>query len=40
MSGASSASSVSTDLIDLAETSFGQQLLSLLKLYSVTRYVP
>ena len=39
-SGTSSTSSVSTDLADLTETSFGLQLLSLLKLYSVTRYVP
>ena len=39
-SGTSSASSVQTDLADLAETSFGLQLLSLLKLYSITRYVP
>ena len=29
-----------TDLADLTETSFGLQLLSLLKLYSMTRYVP
>jgi hypothetical protein len=39
-SGTSSTASVSTDLADLTETSFGLQLLSLLKLYSVTRYVP
>ena len=39
-SGTSSASSVSTDLADLTETSFGLQLLSLLKLYSLTRYMP
>ena len=39
-SGTSSASSVSTDLADLTETSFWLQLLSLLKLYSLTRYVP
>ena len=38
--GASSTVSVDTDLADLAETSFGLQLLSLLKLYSMTRYVP
>ena len=39
--GASSASvSASSDLADLTETSFGLQLLSLLRLYSVTRYVP
>ena len=36
--GASS-SSASSDLADLTETSFGLQLLSLLRLYSVTRYV-
>ncbi len=40
-SGTSSSSiSTSTDLDDLTETSFGLQLLSLLKLYSFTRYVP
>ena len=39
-SGTSSTASVSTDLADLTETSFGLQLLSLLKLYSITRYVP
>ena len=40
-SGTSSSSmSTQTDLADLTETSFGLQLLSLLKLYSVTRYVP
>ena len=38
--GASSSVSVDTDLSDLAETSFGLQLLSLLRLYSMTRYVP
>ncbi len=39
--GASSSSvSASSDLADLTETSFGLQLLSLLRLYSVTRYVP
>ena len=39
--GASSSSvSASSDLADLTETSFGLQLLSLLKLYSMTRYVP
>ena len=37
--GASS-SSVDTDFADLAETSYGLQLLSLLRLYSITRYVP
>ena len=39
-SGTSSAISAQTDLADLTETSFGLQLLSLLKLYSMTRYVP
>ena len=39
-SGASSTASVSTDLADLSETSFGLQLLSLLNLYSITWYVP
>ena len=39
-SGTSSTASVSTDLADLTETSFGLQLLSLLKLYSMTRYIP
>ena len=39
--GASSSSvSADTDLSDLTETSFGLQLLSLLRLYSMTRYVP
>ena len=39
--GASSAlSSVSGDLADLAETSFGQQLLSLIRLYGRSRYIP
>ena len=39
--GASSASvSASSDLADLTENSFGLQLLSLLRLYSMTRYVP
>ena len=39
--GASSSSvSADTDLSDLMETSFGLQLLSLLRLYSMTRYVP
>lgn len=32
--------STQTDLADLTETSFGLQLLSLLELYSLTRYVP
>ena len=39
-SGTSSAASARTDLADLTETSFGLQLLSLLKLYSMTRYIP
>ena len=39
-SGTSSASSVSTDLADLPETSFGLQLLSLLRLYGRSVYVP
>jgi hypothetical protein len=39
-SGTSSTASVSTDLSDLSETSFGLQLLSLLNLYSMTRYIP
>ena len=39
--GASSSSvSASSDLADLTETSFGLQILSLLRLYSMTRYVP
>ncbi len=39
-SGTSSTASVSTDLSDLTASSFGLQLLSLLNLYSMTRYVP
>jgi len=40
-SGTSSASmAVSTDLADLAETDFGLQLLSLIRLYSRSVYVP
>lgn len=40
-SGSSSATiSAQTDLADLTETSFGLQLLSLLQLYSMSRYVP
>lgn len=40
-SGAASASiSAQTDFADLTETSFGLQLLSLLQLYSMSRYVP
>ena len=36
----SASMSAQTDLADLTETPFGLQLLSLLKLYSMTRYVP
>ena len=40
-SGASSSSvSVQTDLADLTETSFGLQLLALLRLYGRSVYVP
>ena len=39
-SGDSAASSVSTNLSDLTETAFGLQLLSLLRLYSRSVYVP
>ena len=40
-SGASSSSvSVSTDLADLTETDYGMQLLSLIRLYSRSVYVP
>lgn len=39
-SGASSSSSVSTDLADLPETSFGLQLLSLLRRYGRSVYIP
>ena len=40
-SGASSSSeSVSTDLADLTETDFGMQLLSLIKMYSRSVYIP
>lgn len=38
--GASSSSSASADLADLPETSFGLQLLSLLRLYGRSVYVP
>ena len=39
--GASSSSvSASSDLADLTETYFGLQLLSLLRLYAMSRYVP
>lgn len=36
----SSSASVSTDLADLTETSFGLQLLSLIRLYGRSVYVP
>jgi len=36
----SSSASVSTDLADLTETDFGLQLLSLIRLYSRSVYVP
>ena len=36
----SSSASVSTDLADLTETDFGMQLLSLIRLYSRSVYVP
>ena len=39
-SGASSSVSVSTDLADLTETTFGLQLLSLIRLYDLPVYVP
>ena len=39
-SGASSSTSVSTDLADLTETDYGMQLLALIKLYSRPVYVP
>ena len=39
-SGTSSSVSTGTDLADLTETSFGLQLLSLIKLYSRSVYVP
>ena len=40
-SGTSSSSgSASTDLADLTQTDFGMQLLSLLRLYSRTMYIP
>ena len=38
--GASSSASVSSDLADLTETSFGLQLLAIIKLYSRSVYVP
>ena len=40
LTASSSSVSASSDLADLTETSFGLQLLSLLRLYSMTRYVP
>ena len=39
-SSSSSAGAVSTGLADLKETVFGLQLLSLLRLYGITRYIP
>ena len=36
----SSSASAQTDLADLTETSFGLQLLSLIRLYGMSRYVP
>lgn len=39
-SGASSSFSVSSGLADLAETAFGLQLLSLIRLYGRSMYVP
>lgn len=39
-SGASSSLSVSSGLADLAETDFGLQLLSLVRLYSRSVYIP
>ena len=39
-SGSSAASSVSTDWADLPETSFGLQLLSLIRVYARSVYVP
>ena len=39
-SGASASAAGSTDLADLTETEFGMQLLSLLRLYSRSVYVP
>ena len=39
-SGSSSASSASTGLADLTETTYGLQLLTLLRLHSFPRYVP
>ena len=39
--GASSSSvSVATDLADLTETSFGLQLLALIRLYGRSMYIP
>ena len=39
-SSASSAGAVFTGLADLKETIYGLQLLSLLRLYGITRYIP
>ena len=38
--GSSASSSASSGLADLSETLYGQQLLSLLRMHSHTRYVP
>ncbi len=38
--GASSSASVSTDLADLTETDFGLQLLSLIRMYGRSVYIP
>ena len=39
-SGSSSSAASSSSLADLSETVFGSQLLTLLRLYAYTRYVP
>lgn len=39
-SGSSSSASVSTGFADLPETSFGLQLLSMLRLYGFSKYIP
>ena len=38
--GSSLSANVSTDLADLTETAYGLQLLSLLRMYSWSRYIP
>ncbi len=38
--GSSLSTNVSTDLADLTETAYGLQLLSLLRMYSWSRYIP